>query len=129
MRYEAPRTPQHYRLGSLKPRPRIYSVFTLRGSLLNGLGTLPLKEINAGSTPVCPFQFQHKGYIIMSEVDNIARNLDEIADNAPDAKVRDILRVTTRMIPILMRMINDLEARSGLQRSQVIGLELDQVSR
>ena len=65
----------------------------------------------------------------MSEVKNIARNLDEIADNAPDAKVRDILRVTTRMIPILMRMINDLEARSGLQRSQVIGLELDQVSR
>lgn len=60
----------------------------------------------------------------MSEVTKIAEDLAEIAEVAPDTKVRDVLRVTIRMIPVLMRMVDDLEARSGLQKSQVIGLEL-----
>ena len=60
----------------------------------------------------------------MSEVDNIARDLAEIAEIAPEEKLRAILRVTTAMIPVLMRMVDDLEARSGLQKSRVIGLEL-----
>ena len=60
----------------------------------------------------------------MSEVKNIAADLAEIAEIAPEENLRAILRVTTTMIPILMRIVDDLEARSGLQKSQVIGLEL-----
>lgn len=60
----------------------------------------------------------------MSEVENIANNLREAAAMATDKQARDMLTVSINIIPILMRMVDDLEARSGLQKSQAIGLEM-----
>lgn len=60
----------------------------------------------------------------MSEVENIARDLREAAALATDEQARGMLNVTINVIPILMRMVNDLEARSGMSKSDILGVEL-----
>lgn len=63
----------------------------------------------------------------MSEIENIVRDLRVVNEEATDEQRKIVLRHVVELLGAVMKMVDDLQARSGLDKAPELQLEMLQI--